>query len=63
LSKLERGHVQDLEDVRSLLRGGHVTVEELNCRYAQIEPGLLRYPAIDPKQFRKKVEDFLKGPI
>jgi hypothetical protein len=24
-----------------------------------LEPGLLRYPAIDPQQFRKKVEDFL----
>jgi hypothetical protein len=59
LAKLERGHAQDLEDVAGLLRGGHVTAEELRRRFAQIEPGLLRYPAIAPGQFKKKVEDFL----
>jgi hypothetical protein len=31
----------------------------LKCRFAQIEPGLLRYPALDPQQFRMKVEEFL----
>jgi hypothetical protein len=59
LAKLERGHAQDLEDVASFLRGGYVSAEELRSRFAQIEPGLLRYPAVDPQQFRKKVEDFL----
>ena len=59
LAKLERGHAQDLEDVASFLRGGHVSAEELENRFAQIEPGLLRYPAVDPQQFRIKVEDFL----
>jgi Nucleotidyltransferase of unknown function (DUF6036) len=59
LAKLERGHAQDVQDVTSLLRGGYVTREELRARLDQIEPGLLRYPAIDPGQFRKKVEEFL----
>ena len=59
LAKLERGHTQDLEDVASLVRGGYVTPEELKRRFAQIEPGLLRYPAIDPGQFKMKLEDFL----
>jgi hypothetical protein len=59
LAKLERGHTQDLEDVASLLRGGYVSREALNDRFAQIEPGLLRYPAIDPEQFKRAVEDFL----
>jgi len=59
LAKLERGHVQDLEDVASLVRGGHVTVDELRAKFALIEPDLLRYPAVDAQQFRKKVEDFL----
>ena len=65
LSKLERGHAQDLEDVTSLVRGGYVTAAELQARFAQIEPRLLRYPAIDPFEFRKKIEEFLsrlKGP-
>jgi len=59
LAKLERGHAQDLEDVRSLVRGGYVTAAELKTRFTQIEPGLLRYPAIDPRQFRHKLEEFL----
>jgi hypothetical protein len=59
LAKLERGHAQDLEDVASFVRGGYVSAEELKSRFAQIEPGLLRYPAVDPQQFRKKVDDFL----
>jgi hypothetical protein len=60
LAKLERGHTQDLEDVTSLVQGGHVTAEELKKRFAQIEPKLLRYPALDPQQFKTKVEDFLR---
>ena len=59
LAKLERGHAQDLQDVASLLRGGHVTAVELKQRFAQLEPGLLRYPAIEPTQFRLKLETFL----
>ena len=59
LAKLERGHAQDLQDVASFVRGGYVTQEELKSRFAQIEPKLLRYPALDPQQFKKKVEDFL----
>ncbi|MBM3831948.1 MAG: hypothetical protein FJ403_01485 [Verrucomicrobia bacterium] len=59
LAKLERGHAQDLEDVAHFVSGGYVSVDELKRRFAEIEPGLLRYPAIDAQQFRKKVEEFL----
>src|SRR5690349_10402697 len=59
LAKLERGHAQDLKDVVSLLQGRYVTADELRKRFAEIEPGLLRYPAIEPKQFKKKLDDFL----
>ena len=38
-----------------------MTTEELIRKFAQIEPQLLRYPAIDAEDFKKKVEDFLKG--
>jgi hypothetical protein len=61
LAKLERGHAHDLQDVRSLLRGGFVTREELRAVFARLQPQLLRYPAIDESQFKKKVEDFLQG--
>jgi hypothetical protein len=59
LAKLERGHAQDLKDVASLQRGGYVTADDLQNRFAQIEPALLRYPAIDPIGFKKKLGDFL----
>ena len=61
LAKLERGYGQDVEDVSNLVRGGHVTTAELSRRFTQIEPELLRCPALDAQGFRKKVERFLKG--
>ncbi len=59
LAKLERGHTQDLDDARRFVREGHVTIAQLKRRFAEIEPGLLRYPAIDGQQFKAKVEAFL----
>jgi hypothetical protein len=60
LAKLERGYVQDIVDVESLVSGGHVTVKELQSRFEEIEPKLIRYPAIDSSAFKTKVEDFVK---
>jgi hypothetical protein len=60
LSKLERGHAQDLKDVTSFVRGGFITAGELRSKFQQIKPGLLRYPALDPQQFEQKLEDFLR---
>jgi len=59
LAKLERGHAQDLKDVASLLNGKFITASDLRTTFAEIEPALVRYPAIDPLQFKKKVQDFL----
>ena len=59
LAKLERGHAQDFEDVLSLLRDEYITAAELRQRFAEIEPNLQRYPAIDPRDFKNKVESFL----
>jgi hypothetical protein len=59
LAKLERGHAQDLADVKSFLRGKYVTGHELRNTFALIEPALIRYPAIDPAKFKKKLENFL----
>ena len=61
LAKLERGHAQDVEDVKSLFRGGFVTLGRLRDTFEAIEPELIRYPAIDPRQFRQKVESFLNA--
>lgn len=56
LAKLERGHDRDLEDVAALLARGLVERDRLAACYEEIEPELYRYPAIDPKSFRRRVE-------
>ena len=48
LAKIQRGHRQDLDDVRQMLERGLVERGELLRRFEQIEPELYRYPAIDP---------------
>jgi hypothetical protein len=56
LSKIQRGHAQDLSDVREMMTRGLIESEGLQTRFEQIEPSLYRYPAIDPVAFRKAVE-------
>lgn len=58
LSKLHRGHDRDLQDARSMLKDGLVQMPRLKEFFAQIEPQLIRYPAIDPATFRAAVEKF-----
>ena len=58
LSKLERGHDKDLLDTREMLRAGLVEPQELLRLFAEIEPRLYLYPAIDPATFRRAVEEF-----
>jgi hypothetical protein len=59
LAKIQRGHEQDLADVREMLARGLVERGEIKRRFAEIEPLLYRYPAIDPKAFRRAVEQAL----
>jgi len=61
LAKLERGYAQDITDVESLIAGGHITVRELESRFKEIEPALIRYPAIDSSAFERKVEGFVES--
>jgi hypothetical protein len=60
LSKIERGHDRDLADVREMVRRGLVEPAELLRLFGEIEPSLIRYPAIDADVFRTKVEAFLR---
>lgn len=57
LAKIQRGHAQDLADVKELLGRRLVTPEELLSRFAEIESRLYRYPAIDGGVFRRAVEE------
>jgi len=61
LSKIERGHAQDGRDVRSMRETGLVEPEKLRELFARIEPQLHRYPAIDPAEFRRALDEALEG--
>jgi len=56
LAKIERGHSQDRADVERLIESGLVERAKLLAYFEGIEPELHRYPAIDPKSFRRSVE-------
>jgi len=55
LAKIERGHVQDLADVRQMMGHGMINRARLLDEFEQIEPLLYRYPAVDPASFRAGV--------
>jgi hypothetical protein len=57
LSKIERGHEQDIHDVKEMVAAGLVNPEEALIQFKAIEPELYRFPAIDPVTFRKAVEE------
>jgi hypothetical protein len=59
LAKIERGHAKDLADVRELIARGLVEPERLRELFGAIEPGLHRYPAVDPRSFRRRLEQAL----
>ena len=61
LSKIERGHVQDLKDVQALLKNKFITAKQVAERFAEIRPLLIRYPALDPTDFAQRVSSFLEG--
>jgi hypothetical protein len=57
LAKAERGHAQDLIDVREMIESGLVDPAEARAQFTRIEPELFRFPAIDPDAFRAAVAD------
>lgn len=61
LAKIERGHAQDVTDVKAFFREGLVVAEKLLELFSRIEPDLVRYPALDPAIFRSKVERAVAG--
>jgi uncharacterized nucleotidyltransferase DUF6036 len=55
LAKIERGHSQDLADVRTMLDRGLVDRARLRDYFQRIKPLLYKYPAIDPRAFERAV--------
>lgn len=52
LAKVERGHAQDVADVRDMLSRGLITPAGAWTYFEAIEPRLYRYPALDAASFR-----------
>jgi hypothetical protein len=55
LAKVERGHRQDMEDVRAMVARELVLPGQVLALFDEIEPELYRFPAIDPPSFRRAV--------
>ena len=60
LSKIERGHVQDLQDASAMLESRLVDPDRLRGFFDEIEDEIYRYPALNASAFRRKVEEFLE---
>ena len=60
LSKIERGHHQDLNDAKSFLAQGKITKEQYWAYFLEVKPKLIRYPAIDAIVLERKVKEFLE---
>jgi hypothetical protein len=60
LSKVERGHDQDIRDIQAMIAAGLVNPAEALIQFKAIEPELYRFPAIDPASFRKAVDNLFR---
>lgn len=56
LSKILRAHERDLKDVQSMLDNKLINTQELFRLFLEIEPQFIKFPSIDPTDFRKKLE-------
>jgi hypothetical protein len=56
LSKVERGHRQDVDDVREMVARAMIDPSGAWQYYVSIEPRLFKYPAVDPQAFRRAME-------
>lgn len=59
LAKIERGHSQDLQDVREMITRNLIEPKKIRHHFDEIEPLLYRYPAIHPPSFRRAVESIV----
>jgi len=55
LAKIERGHELDRHDIRAMYDHRLIDPDRLSAFWESIQPGLVRYPAIEPDVFRAKV--------
>ena len=63
LAKIERGHTRDVADVHAMLAHGLIGAADVRAQFAQMEPQLYRFPAIDPPSFRRAVDAMFPPPL
>lgn len=59
LSKIERGHSQDVQDVKKMISEGLVKIDLLKNLFQEILPKLYKYPAINKESFEKTFHEFI----
>lgn len=57
LAKLERAHAQDLGDVTAMVERELIEPARARAYFDEVEHEIYRYPAIDARAFRRRVED------
>ncbi|HLA89945.1 MAG TPA: DUF6036 family nucleotidyltransferase [Gemmatimonadaceae bacterium] len=57
LAKVERGHEQDIADVRAMIERRLIEPHRALEYFGRMEPDLYRFPAIDATAFRRAAED------
>lgn len=55
LAKIERDHPRDRHDVACMIRDGLVSPQRLLELFTEVEPQLIRYPALHPSSLRERV--------
>lgn len=63
LSKVERFHARDQIDIRKMFQEGLVEKARLWELFQRVEPDLIRYPAIEPKALRARLERLIGEPL
>jgi len=61
LTKVERNHAQDREDIQAMIHRGMIDPRRALEYFRQIEPELYRFPAINPQSFRHAVDELFGG--
>ena len=59
ISKIERGHSQDVHDVKKMIQESLIHVDQLKTLFQAILPKLYKYPALNLQSFEKRFTEFL----
>ena len=60
LSKLSRGYNRDIRDVLAMYKQNLFSLEELGTAFEAIEPELIRFPALDSDDLRRKIRSLVE---